>query len=46
MFEADEFDIVAVGRAMISNANWCDLIQRGQWREARPYAVEILAELL
>jgi 2,4-dienoyl-CoA reductase-like NADH-dependent reductase (Old Yellow Enzyme family) len=46
MYEADEFDLAAIGRAMVSNPNWCDIIRDGQWQEARPYSSDQLSQLV
>jgi 2,4-dienoyl-CoA reductase-like NADH-dependent reductase (Old Yellow Enzyme family) len=46
MYGAGEFDLVAVGRAMVSNPDWCNLIHSGQWRAARPYSSDLLSQLV
>lgn len=29
--EAGEFDLIAVGRALIANADWAELVRRGEF---------------
>jgi 2,4-dienoyl-CoA reductase-like NADH-dependent reductase (Old Yellow Enzyme family) len=45
MLEQGQFDLVAVGRAMIANADWCRLAKAGRWREAVPYSSNLLQRL-
>jgi 2,4-dienoyl-CoA reductase-like NADH-dependent reductase (Old Yellow Enzyme family) len=45
MYARGEFDLVAVGRALIGNANWCDLVRRGEWQNAVAYSAEYLGAL-
>ena len=44
--EADEFDLIAVGRALIANANWPDRVKHGQSENLRAYDKEMLTELV
>ncbi|NND82257.1 MAG: NADH:flavin oxidoreductase [Gammaproteobacteria bacterium] len=44
--DAEEFDLVAVGRAMIANPDWANKVQAGQWQQLQPYRKEMLASLL
>lgn len=37
MFERGDFDIVAVGRAIIANPNWAELIRRNAISELQPF---------
>lgn len=37
-FEAGEFDFVAVGRMLLSNPNWVQLMQQGKHDAIRPFA--------
>lgn len=46
LIERGEADLIAVGRALISNPNWVELAREGRWRELRPYAVEDLKSLV
>lgn len=39
--EAGEFDLVAVGRAMLANPDWARLVAAGRARELRPYVREL-----
>jgi 2,4-dienoyl-CoA reductase-like NADH-dependent reductase (Old Yellow Enzyme family) len=43
--EADEFDLIAVGRALIANPDWVHQVQSGRFAELKPYDKSILAEL-
>ena len=43
--EQGEFDLVAVGRALIANPDLPQLIRRELWHEVRPYDAALLAEL-
>jgi 2,4-dienoyl-CoA reductase-like NADH-dependent reductase (Old Yellow Enzyme family) len=45
MFGDDEFDLVAVGRALIGNPNWCDLVRRGEWNNPVAYSAAFLGDL-
>jgi 2,4-dienoyl-CoA reductase-like NADH-dependent reductase (Old Yellow Enzyme family) len=45
MYAKDEFDLVAVGRALIGNADWCDLVRRGEWKSALAYSADYLGAL-
>ena len=45
MYEDGEFDLVAVGRALIGNPNWCDLVRRGEWNNAVAYSAAFLGAL-
>lgn len=44
--EAGEFDLAAVGRALIAEPNWPRLLRAGQLQEARGFAKAQLAELV
>ena len=43
--EREEFDLVAVGRALIPNPDWANLVRRGAWDAIRPYANDMLYTL-
>jgi 2,4-dienoyl-CoA reductase-like NADH-dependent reductase (Old Yellow Enzyme family) len=43
--EADEFDLVAVGRALIANPEWANLVREGRGDELRAFKKEMLASL-
>jgi 2,4-dienoyl-CoA reductase-like NADH-dependent reductase (Old Yellow Enzyme family) len=43
--EHDEFDLVAVGRALISNPNWANLVRENKADSIKPYNSEDLKEL-
>lgn len=44
--ETHEFDLVAVGRALIANPDWVRLVQAGQIDQLKTYDKSILAELV
>lgn len=43
--EADEFDLVAVGRALIANPEWANQVQAGNMDSLRAYETDMLAKL-
>lgn len=43
--DAREFDLVAVGRAMIANPDWVNKVQSGDSETLKPYRKELLEEL-
>jgi 2,4-dienoyl-CoA reductase-like NADH-dependent reductase (Old Yellow Enzyme family) len=43
--QSDEFDMVAVGRAMIGNPDWANLVQAGQTDQLRPFEKTMLSSL-
>ena len=43
--ERGEFDMIAVGRALLANPDWPNKIRAGQFTELRPYTKEVLASL-
>lgn len=43
--ERGEFDLVAVGRAMIANADWANRVRAGELTSLRPFAKEMLFSL-
>lgn len=44
--EADEFDLIAVGRALIANPNWPDMVKHDKADDLRAYDKEMLTELV
>lgn len=44
--EAGEFDLAAVGRALISNPNWVQMVAQNQLASAKPFQKEHLAQLV
>ena len=44
--EREEFDLVAIGRSLIVNPNWPQIIQRGAIDELLPYQRDVLAQLI
>jgi 2,4-dienoyl-CoA reductase-like NADH-dependent reductase (Old Yellow Enzyme family) len=44
--EREEFDLVAIGRSLIVNPNWPQIIQRGAIEELLPYQRDVLAQLI
>lgn len=45
MFNRGDFDIVGVGRAIIANPDWAELVRRGALNELKPYDPACLDEL-
>jgi len=43
--DANEFDLIAVGRAQIANADWVRLIKEHREGDLKAFDREILAEL-
>ncbi len=46
MFERGDFDLVAVGRALIVNPNWANMIKAGRHEELMPYHPDALTRTL
>ena len=44
--ENDEFELVAVGRALIANPEWANLVRENRSPELQPFAKEMLATLV
>jgi 2,4-dienoyl-CoA reductase-like NADH-dependent reductase (Old Yellow Enzyme family) len=44
--EREEFDLIAVGRALITDANWVVKIRDGDLQELKPFKTEHLAEFI
>lgn len=40
-----EADMLAVGRSLIANPDWCHKVRAGHWRELKGYSKDMLAEL-
>jgi len=45
MLARGDFDLVAVGRALIVNPDWPNKIQAGEFDQLQPYSPEALATL-
>lgn len=45
LIAAGEFDMIAVGRALIANPDWATLVREGRQEELRPFVKEMLATL-
>ena len=43
--ERQEFDLIAIGRALIANTDWVQLVQRGAVAELRPFTRAMLASM-
>lgn len=43
--EAEEFDLVAVGRSLIANPDWADIVQSGNFTALKPFDKELLRTL-
>ena len=46
MMERGDFDLIAVGRALIANADWANKVKAGKLAELTPYSPEVLATLV
>ncbi|MSR11147.1 MAG: NADH:flavin oxidoreductase [Gammaproteobacteria bacterium] len=44
--EADEFDLIAVGRALLANTDWASKVQSGAMQSLRTFSKDQLAELV
>jgi len=44
--EANEFDLIAVGRALIANPSWPNIIRSGQTETLKTFTKDLLAELV
>lgn len=44
--ERDEFDLIAVGRALIADPNWTNKVREGRSEELKGFAASALAELV
>jgi 2,4-dienoyl-CoA reductase-like NADH-dependent reductase (Old Yellow Enzyme family) len=44
--ERDEFDLIAVGRVLISNPNWVRMIREGDSGQVKGFDPAALAELV
>ncbi len=45
MYSRGDFDLVAVGRALIVNPNWPNLVREGKFDELKPFSLEALPVL-
>lgn len=45
LFDRGEFDMVAIGRAMIANPDWANLVQQGRLNDLKPYSRDLLSTL-
>ena len=45
MFNRGDFDLVAVGRALIVNPNWAELVKAGKFNDLKPFSLEALPVL-
>jgi 2,4-dienoyl-CoA reductase-like NADH-dependent reductase (Old Yellow Enzyme family) len=46
MLERGDFDLVAVGRALIVNADWANKVRAGKYNELKPWTAEALQTLV
>lgn len=44
--EADEFDLIAIGRALIANPDWVQRVKAGEFADLKPYDKSILKDLI
>jgi 2,4-dienoyl-CoA reductase-like NADH-dependent reductase (Old Yellow Enzyme family) len=45
MMERGDFDMIAIGRALIANPDWAQLVEQRRFEAIRPYSQALLAEL-
>ena len=45
MLDRGDFDLVAVGRALIANPDWPKLVRSGDTLALKPYSKDLLADL-
>jgi 2,4-dienoyl-CoA reductase-like NADH-dependent reductase (Old Yellow Enzyme family) len=45
-FDRGDFDLIAVGRAMIAEPDWPKLVQRGAFDQLKPFATSLMADPL
>jgi 2,4-dienoyl-CoA reductase-like NADH-dependent reductase (Old Yellow Enzyme family) len=45
MFTRGDFDLVAVGRALIVNPNWAEMVKQGKFADLKPFSLEALPVL-
>jgi len=45
-FDNGEFDLVAIGRSMISNPNWVQIVREGRVSDLQPFSAEQLTRLI
>ena len=46
MIERGEADLLAVGRALIANPTWVELVRNGRWKDLQPFHKGLLDELI
>jgi 2,4-dienoyl-CoA reductase-like NADH-dependent reductase (Old Yellow Enzyme family) len=46
LIDSGQADLLAVGRALIANPDWAQIVGRGDWRALRPFHKNMLKELL
>ncbi|MBV9540251.1 MAG: 12-oxophytodienoate reductase, partial [Alphaproteobacteria bacterium] len=46
MMERGDFDLIAIGRALIANPDWANKVKAGKMNELEPYSPEKLATLV
>jgi 2,4-dienoyl-CoA reductase-like NADH-dependent reductase (Old Yellow Enzyme family) len=45
LIEDSEADLLAVGRALIANPNWVQIVRDGCWKDLKPFDKSLLSEL-
>jgi 2,4-dienoyl-CoA reductase-like NADH-dependent reductase (Old Yellow Enzyme family) len=46
LVESGEADLLAIGRSLIANPDWVEVVRDGSWRNLRPYHEDLLRELV
>lgn len=44
--EREEFDMIAIGRALIAQPDWPQLVRRGEFDELKPFEISMLGEFV
>ncbi|WP_206109594.1 hypothetical protein [Paenibacillus apii] len=43
--EQNEFDLAAIGRALLSDPAWANKVREGRYEDIQPFSPEVLANL-
>ncbi|WP_231639146.1 12-oxophytodienoate reductase [Sphingomonas profundi] len=45
LFAKGEFDLIAIGRALLSNPDWARIVREGRFHDLKPYSRDVLGSL-
>ena len=45
MMARGDFDLAGVGRGLIANPDWVELVRAGEWGRMKPYTPDLLARI-